>query len=437
MIRESRNDMGANNKKSHLGFVNGRSGIRTKFVVLLLAWIFLSFGGLAFAFFTGKPGTKLFFSIYAAFVSGAGVVLVVRRMLLAPLAELSIKNGMLAESELNYRTLRAEKEFSEAIFNSTASGVAVLDENGRILRMNQAGLAILELSFGEISGTYIESISEGLDEMKKIILNLSREISIKTVNGKIKPIGFTNSPFLDHEGKAKGTIIVFRDLTEIKKLRAEINKKQHFESMGKVMAGVAHEIRNPLFAIQSIGQILEREVPSARQQALISAMLKETGRMKTLIEDLLFYSRPSKLEVAGIDLDFFFEDIINSLRLGGYQPRVLLSCPVPVKIIADSDKMRQVFLNLMDNAAGASCSQVDITADRKNGMAVITFRDNGKAIEEKDIEKIFDPFFTTKKEGTGLGLPICRKIVEDHKGRIEIKSVKAEGTTVTIALPVE
>ena len=416
------------------------AGMMTKPIILLLAWIFVSFGVFAFAFLAaGGPRrplqTTLFFPLYVAFAAGGGVVLIVRRMLLAPLAELSRKNDMLAESELNYRTLAAEKEFSEAIFNSTASGVAVLDENGKVLRMNQSGQEILELSPRDITGRHIGSISRGMTEMEKIIPNLSREISIITGSGKRKPIGFTNSQLLDHDERQKGTIVVFRDLTEINKLRAEINKKQHFASMGKVMAGVAHEIRNPLFAIQSIGQILEREAPSARHQALLNALLKETGRMKALIEDLLFYSRPSRLEVAEIDVDFFFEDIIAFLRLGGYRPGILFSCPAPMRINADGDKIRQVFLNLMDNAAGALCRQVEIRAERKNGAASITLRDDGEGIEEDDLERIFDPFFTTKKEGTGLGLPICRKIMEDHGGRLEIKSAKGAGTIVTVTLP--
>ncbi len=416
------------------------SVIKMKLFIVLLAWIFVSFGVLAFSFIAAaRPGSRpeatLFLAFYAAFAACGGVVLIVRRMLLVPMAEISRKNDMLAASELNYRTLAAEKEFSEAIFNSAASGVAVLDENGKILRMNQSGIDVLELSSGGVEGRYIGSVNAGMEEMENINPDLNRELTVRMEDGRVKPIGFTSSPLLDHDGRQNGTIVVFRDLTEIKKLRAEINKKQHFESMGKVMAGVAHEIRNPLFAVQAIGQILEREMPSPRHQGLISAMLKETGRMKALIEDLLFYSRPSRLEMAGIDVDFFFEEIVNSLRLGGYQPRVSFSCPAPMRINADSNKMRQVFLNLMDNAAGASCSQVEIRAERKNGAAVITVRDDGEGIAEADMERIFDPFFTTKKEGTGLGLPICRKIVEDHGGRMEIKSSKGAGTAVTVTLP--
>ncbi|MDA8172741.1 MAG: ATP-binding protein [Nitrospiraceae bacterium] len=370
-------------------------------------------------------GSALLFALLISLASGAGLVLVVKRMLYRELSR---------ESEEKLKAL-AEKEFSEAIFNSTASGVAVLDENGNILRMNQPGLEILELTGEEAVGKRVDTIDEALADMRYTMPKLSREAVIRTGDGKIKPIGFTSSQLLDQNGGQKGIIVVFRDLTEIKKISDEIRKKQHFEMIGKVIAGVAHEIRNPLFAIQSIGQLLEREIAAAQHQALIQAMLKETRRVKALIEELLSYSRPSRLEMGWIDLHLFFEDLFSYVKLSGYQPQVLFSSTGTAMVKADSDKMRQVFLNLLDNAAGASCKRVEITAERENGMAVITVRDDGQGIKEADMERIFDPFFTTKKEGTGLGLPICRKIVEEHGGRLEIKSAPGEGTTVTVRIP--
>ncbi len=370
-------------------------------------------------------GSSLLFALLVALASGAGLVLIVKRMLYHELSR---------ESEEKLRAL-AEKEFSEAIFNSTASGVAVLDEDGSILRMNQSGLEILGITHEEAVGKRVDAIDAALADMIHTMPKLSREVAIRTGDGGIRPIGFTSSPLLDQNGGQKGIIVVFRDLTEIKKLSDEIRKKQHFEMIGKVIAGVAHEIRNPLFAIQSIGQLLEREIPAAQHQALIQAMLKETKRVKALIEELLSYSRPSRLEMGWIDLHLFFEDLFNYARLGGYRPQASFSSSGTAMIKADSDKMRQVFLNLLENASGASCTKVEITAERENGLAVITVRDDGQGIKDADMERIFDPFFTTKKEGTGLGLPICRKIVEEHGGRMDIKSVPGAGTAVTVRIP--
>ncbi len=340
--------------------------------------------------------SSIVFALLISIAGGAAMVFIAKRMLGRELSR---------ESGEKLKAL-AEKEFSEAIFNSTASGVAVLDEKGNILRMNQSGLEILEISAREAAGSRLDAIDAALAEMRNTVpaqpspetlCQPSRETVIRTAGGEIKPVGFTNSQLLDQNGRRKGVIVVFRDLTEIKRLRDEISKKQHFEAIGKVIAGVAHEIRNPLFAIQSIGQLLEREITSSQHQALIHAMLKETGRVKALIEELLSYSRPSALQMRWLDLHTFFEDLFSYIRLGGFRPKVTFRSTGSVRIRADGDKMRQVFLNLLENAAGASCTKVEITAEGRDGQVAITVSDDGAGIKEADLDRIFDPFFTTKK----------------------------------------
>jgi len=331
--------------------------------------------------------------------------------------------------------LRAEKEFSEAIFNSTASGVIVLDQEGRILRLNQPGAEILEVSPEDARGMHLSAVHSALREFIISDDRLNKELEVTFKKGRVKPIGYVNSPLLAHYGEERGTIVVFRDLTEIKKLHGEIRKKQHFEAMGKVISGVAHEIRNPLFAVQSIGQILERDAATPQNRALIEAMLKETGRMKNLIEELLLYSRPSKLDISEVDLDIFLEEIRNYLAMRGTGCSVSVQVPPYLLMKADRDRIKQVFLNLMDNSAGAGATNIEIAAARtEDGRVRVVVRDNGTGIEPSDMERIFDPFFTTKKEGTGLGLPICRKIVEEHGGTLDIKSGKGRGTEVSIFL---
>ncbi len=331
-------------------------------------------------------------------------------------------------------SLTAEKEFSEAIFNSTASGVLVLDGKGVILRVNQPGADILhEGPFG-LEGRHIASLDPPLEDMLSVRTGLNREVEVRMKDGGIKPIGFINSPLMDSAGRERGVIVIFRDLTEIRKLQTEIRKKQHFESMGRVISGVAHEIRNPLFAIQAIGQLLERELVSAQHQALIQAMLKETARMRILIEELLLYSRPSALNRIDMTLDLFFEEVRNFFGFRGKTVSIMLDIP-PLAIHADKDKIKQVFLNLIENAAGAMSEKVEIRAEEEDGFVLIRVRDYGTGIREEDMERVFDPFFTTKKEGTGLGLPICRKIVEEHGGQMEIASKWGAGTEVLVKLP--
>ena len=337
----------------------------------------------------------------------------------------AIQGSVLALSE--------EKEFSDAVFNSAASGVLALDNEGKILRLNLSGADMLEVNPDSVAGLPLVSVNRALADMMEAENNFSRELTLNLSDGKSKPIGFVSSPILDSNGLKRGVIIVFRDLTELKKLQAEINKKQHFESMGKVISGVAHEIRNPLFAIQSIGQLLEREIDSPEHQALIGAMLKETTRMKILVEELLLYSRPSKLNFINIDIDEFVEELRSRYRLKGMDRFISARTEPGIVFKADKDKLTQVFINLIQNAVEAGAKKVELTARKANGNFEMSVKDDGPGIETGHEDLVFDPFFTTKKEGTGLGLPICKKIIEEHGGSLTIKS-GPHGVEISILL---
>ena len=328
--------------------------------------------------------------------------------------------------------LHIEKEFSDAIFNNTSSGIMVLDREGNVLKINHSGAEILEMDYAEISRNNITTVYPETQEMLTIDTRVSREVTISLPDGKNRPIGFANSALLDDGGANKGVIVVFRDLTEIKELQEEVRRKQHFEAMGKVMSGVAHEIRNPLFAIQSIAQILEREIEFPQHDTLIKAILKETSRMRHLVDELLLYGKPSKLNLAEVDMSTFVTEL--NQHVATRKPGVLLSSSIPPNTIirADRDKIRQVFLNLLNNALDAESKTITIASAKRSAHIIVSLIDDGTGMKKQDLERIFDPFYTTKREGTGLGLSICKKIIEDHGGSIEVRSGEGQGTTVTL-----
>ena len=329
------------------------------------------------------------------------------------------------------RELDAQRELSDAIFNNTPSGIMVLDRDHHILKINKAAADILHLSLGGILGGSLTALFPESEEMLVFDARLGREVWITLKDGRTIPVGFSNSPLRDKDGRERGIIIVFRDLTEIKELEKEVKKKQHFEAMGKVISGVAHEIRNPLFAIRSIAQILERESESVQHQALIGALLKETLRMRNLVDELLLYSRPSLLNIIELDLELFLAELRESVRAKNQAIVFLVHVPPFTTLRADKDKMLQVFLNLIDNSIDAGSKRIAVTCEKEGNTLRITVSDDGAGIKPRDMERIFDPFFTTKKEGTGLGLPICRKIIEDHGGSVEMESA-GQGTTAVL-----
>ncbi|MBT9165175.1 MAG: Sensor protein ZraS [candidate division WS2 bacterium] len=332
-----------------------------------------------------------------------------------------------------YNELTMEKEFSDAVFSNMAMGIMVFDREDRIIRSNPAAFNILKIN-DSIIGRRLKDVLPQASDFLVIDAAFDREVEIPAGTETI-PVGFSNSSFLDMNGEKTGTIVVFRDLTELKKLQAEIRKKQHFEAIGKVIAGVAHEIRNPLFGISSIVQILEREIKSEKHNALLQAVLKEIYRLKSLLEGLLLYSRPSKPHIRELDLNVLMEKIKHYVEAKKEEVKVNLIINPSVTIKADMDKLTQVFMNLIDNALNAGSRNIDIAVEKRKDRVIITTKDDGIGIRKDIIDKIFDPFFTTRKEGTGLGLSICKKIIEDHNGSMEIQSAEGSGTSVILTMP--
>ena len=331
-----------------------------------------------------------------------------------------------------FTSLRTEKDFSDAIFNYAASGIMVLDKELHVLKINRPGAAIFQLDVQDLLNKKITDIYGETAGMFSADPSIGRELTLTLPGRSGLPVGYSTSPLFDSLNNETGVIVLFRDLTEIKKLQAELRKKQHFETMGKVIAGVAHEIRNPLFGISSIVQILEKEVSSEQHQTLLRAMLKEVYRLKNLVEELLLYSRPSKLNISEIDMNVLIEKIKYYINVKKDTLALNLSIQPLAVIKADIDKLTQVFLNLVDNSIGAGSKSIDISVFGKDNI-IVSVKDDGIGIKKESLDKIFDPFFTTKKEGTGLGLSICKKIVEDHGGNIEVLSAEGEGTTVLLS----
>jgi PAS domain S-box-containing protein len=331
-----------------------------------------------------------------------------------------------------FTSLKTEKEFSDAIFSCAASGIIVLDREGRVLKINGAGAEILQTSIGEIVGRNIKDLYPEAAAFLEIEPALGREVTLTFPGGNSVPIGFNNSPLLRVSEGMEGIIVLLRNMTEIKRLQEELKKKAHFQTMTKVISGVAHEVRNPLFGISSIGQILDRELDSPQHKALIQAMLKETDRMKRLIEELLLYTRPAKLDIRKVDLGPLFDELKAYIQAKREVIDFSAHTEPQLSVNADRDKLIQVLLNLLNNAIDAATGRIAVTAAASQGRVVITISDDGPGIREDDMTHVFDPFFTTKKGGTGLGLPICKKIIEDHGGAIALRSAPGAGTTATV-----
>jgi signal transduction histidine kinase len=231
--------------------------------------------------------------------------------------------------------------------------------------------------------------------------------------------------------------VVFRDLSEIKALQEQIRQKDRLATVGEVAAKMAHEIKNPLAGISYVAQILRREVRFEPSHAeLVQAMLSEVSRLNALIDDLLVYGRPAHLALAPHDLHRIWEEILNFSKeeLDARRLTLVRDFPPDLPPVAvDGNRMRQVFLNILKNAMEATGPGGSITIRTRRAVEVpsgsgmagaggveVMVEDTGPGIAPEDQERVFELFYTTKPSGSGLGLPICRRIVEDHGGSINV-----------------
>ena len=231
---------------------------------------------------------------------------------------------------------------------------------------------------------------------------------------------------------------------EIERLhRTQMSRAEHFATLGEVATGLAHEIRNPLAGIAGVIEIIGRDLPaSSPARAVVKDVRQEIARINHIVTDLLQTARPHPPKVRKSDLNTTVE---HAVMLGRQQALTkgieiaLHKDPSLPEVEHDSDQIHQVLLNLLLNAQQAidANGKIEVRVEHRGSTAVIDVKDNGRGIAPENLPNIFRPFYTTKGDGTGLGLSLARRIVEDHHGRIDVTSTVGQGTRFAVVLPVE
>ncbi len=232
--------------------------------------------------------------------------------------------------------------------------------------------------------------------------------------------------------------------TEIERLhRTQMSRAEHFATLGEMATGLAHEIRNPLAGIAGVIEIIGRDLPaSSPARTVVKDVRQEINRINHIVTDLLHTARPHPPKVGKSDLNITVEHAVMLGRQQGLSKGVdiaLRKDPFLPEVEHDSDQIHQVLLNLLLNAIQAidRNGEVTVSVERQGSTAVIEVADNGRGIPAENLPNIFRPFFTTKGDGTGLGLSLARRIIEDHQGRIDVTSTVGEGTTFAVVLPLQ
>jgi PAS domain S-box-containing protein len=381
---------------------------------------------------------------------------------------MAVQLAVCLENTRLYTELLDAAEFNNSVLRSLGSGIVVVDVTGRVLRINRATQEILGKTETVILGKSLDEFPE-LQELNRIIHNTLTtgrpedryELVIRTATQPV-PIGLTTSVLSDHAGKIIGVVANFRNLAPIRKLEEQVRRSQHLAALGQMAAGVAHEIRNPLNSIRGFAQLLQEAAgQNATQTEYTQIILEEVDRMNRIVQDLLDFSRQRDLTLLPVQMNRVIEDLVRDMQADAQKAKVKLEVgpteDVLPGVLGNTDKLRQVLRNIILNGIQACKadgkvlislavveSQVPSDANPKSREpsnlvtrreVAVTIEDSGCGIDPAVIQKVFDPFFTQKDSGTGLGLSISQKIVEQHGGRIDVKSDLGKGTTFTVFLP--
>ncbi|MFP3980098.1 MAG: ATP-binding protein [Desulfobacterales bacterium] len=349
-----------------------------------------------------------------------------------------------------YRTTRRRLQDTSAIADEVVSGLPagliVTDSLGNIILANPAAESITGLAAEDIRGRPAREVLPGNlaelvgpDDPGTRIMEKELECSFR--DSRQVPLSVSSAGIINEEGVFIGSLVIFRDLTEIKALRQEMQRKEKLAAIGGLAAGIAHEIRNPLSSVKGMATYFKNrftEDPDASQAAEI--MVQETERLNRVINELLEFARPSQINAKASDINPVIDHSIKLIRQDaegqGVELDVKKAEDLPAAYI-DPDRFVQCLLNLYLNAIQAMESGGRITAETalsEEGSIMVRISDTGPGIAREDLSRIFDPYFTTKPAGTGLGLAIVHKIIEDHGGRITVNSTPGQGTVFSVYL---
>jgi len=367
------------------------------------------------------------------------------------------------EEELKKRIIdyRQLERLYKHIVQNVVSGLVTVDEGGRITSFNRMAEEITGRKFEEVYQEEIDSLFPGLFAWSRSVggnpgegwnrLRLSRwETRFPRKDGTSLILGFSISPLKDSSDREMGNILIFQDLTRLREMEEHLKRADRLAAVGKMAAGIAHEIRNPLASISGSIEILKDDPGSSPQnQQLMGIVLREVNQLNTLIADFLLFARPISPGKEKIHLNRLIEEILQMFTHGpDFNRRIRLETQFQddLHIQGDPRQIRQVFWNLFINAAQAMPEGGTLRVElRKNSFppaisggrvhGEISVIDSGTGIGEEELEKIFDPFFTTKERGTGLGLSIVHSLVEGYGGKVTVQSQPGKGSVFSVYLP--
>ena len=379
----------------------------------------------------------------------------------------------ISELKETERRLRETNKKLEMILEGAMEGITIVDADDNLTFVNKAFADIVGYKENELIGMNLRKLVD-IEGFRKILAEtkirkkrgVSRyELILYRKNGEQRVVQVSASPIWNDDGTYAGAMAIVMDITEqkemeeklrgymerleemveektrkLKQAQEQLLKAERLAAIGQVAAMVGHDLRNPLTSIASTIYYLKRKLGSQADKKIremLELIEADIQYANNIMADLLEYSGEKKLEVKEISLKSLVNEALSALRIPENIKVIDLTEEVMVKV--DKDKMKRVFVNIVKNAVDAmpEGGKLVIKSRKANNFLEVSFSDTGVGMPKEVLEKIWKPFFTTKSKGLGLGLPICKRIVEAHGGKIFVKSAVGKGTTFTVIMPVQ
>ena len=355
-----------------------------------------------------------------------------------------------------YRSTRTSlsriKIFSDNLVENMPIGLVAMNKNDQILSVNPAAKELLNLPLakglqkaaGQVLPKKLIDLVQSIHSHNRLI---EKELSVRDGKGKSIILDVVVSPLSDKDGSSLGALVILRDLTELSLLKDEIERNKRLAAIGRLAAGVAHEIRNPLSSLKGYATFFKEIFDKGTQNFEIAdVMIKEVDRLNHVVSELVELAKPVQVSQKPVLIKTLVEDSIKIVEHNAKIDNIAIKMDLDEdigSIYADKDRLKQVLLNLylnaiqsMENSGENSGSlHIKLFRDKSGHNVIITISDTGSGIKKEDLPNIFEPYFTTKLSGTGLGLAIVHNIIKAHKGELKVKSEPGHGTVFTIILP--
>lgn len=356
------------------------------------------------------------------------------------------------------RTLEEVKGLARNILQSIPTGILTVNQGGIISAVNPAAEAVLKRASSELLGHQYEVVFAEGDPLRSVLdeaLKARRHVGQKDEpykggDGSLRAIRVSTAELSGDDNKPAGVLLQAQDVTEWLALEQRVRVAEKLAALHTLSAGVAHELRNPLSAIDLNLHLLEEDlkekgVPATLGARYLHVLNAECRRLSVILDNFMKFARPGSIRLHEVNVEALIDHILTLMHFEAEERKVRLERTPEEElppVLGDETQISQVLVNVLVNSFhampnGGICSiaAAKREADGKSWVEIIV-KDNGIGITQEQISHLFEPFYTTKSNGTGLGLAIAYRIMQDHGGTIRVSSVLGAGTTVVIQLPV-